>query len=283
MYNIEVWREIRMNSIDEEYLKNLDTYYTLKNEYDTKKKRLLKHKDIISVSSKKQKRLKYNELLNKLPCVSCGRKVGSIFEERDGFFIAICGDTSSPCKLNIRLKKSNTLQVKQNLEENKSILNATEYDMIKLKLDHLFGFIDETTLVELYETYKAEYDETNDIYTLLETYFQQILDTQQKNAKIRSAKQSMFENIKDLKMYVREYLATNNTSLISDAIDTYMDTILPAQQEIRDTTYDAFYLDNEPVKIGKSSILKYTLVKKPYTIETDSYILEQPETIEFTV
>lgn len=266
--------------MDETYLSNLDKYYEIKSTYETKKKRILQSKKLLE-ASKKERRQIYDELVSKLPCVSCGRKVGTIFQEKDRFLTAICGDTSSPCKLNIRLQKPNSLNAKYEVSNAIKDLNDIEYSMIQLKLNHLFGFIDENALVEIYETYKQEYEDLNSTLQLLNSHIEMTENIDAKRSKIRSAKQTLFDNIKDLKMYIREYLATENTSLITDAIDTYMDTILPAQQEIRDTNYNAFYLDNEPVKIKKDILMKHILVKKPYTIDMDTVVIEDPNTLEF--
>ena len=92
---------------NEEFQEAVNTFYTLKGQYDEEIEELRHKISKKSNLSNKEKRDEFKKL--KPRCVNCNRKVGTIFEVKydkstDGRRAkAMCGDRVDPCPLDIEL------------------------------------------------------------------------------------------------------------------------------------------------------------------------------------
>ena len=95
------------------YYEELEEYYKLKNKY-----MLLKQKKITEVTGdygkdydqKKQILAKY-----KPKCINCKQEGGTIFTETPELLRATCGNTFSPCKLDLSIARKKFAQISQKL------------------------------------------------------------------------------------------------------------------------------------------------------------------------
>ena len=109
---------------NEEFQDAVNTFYTLKGEYDEQIQDLRRKISKMKNLSNKEKRDEFKKL--KPRCVNCKRKVGTIFEVKydkttDGRRAkAICGDRVNPCPLDIELDLGNvsTIDIDLKTEEN---------------------------------------------------------------------------------------------------------------------------------------------------------------------
>ena len=95
--NIKQQDDTPKNLNYDEFLKE---YFRIKNEYETKAYKQ-KKKVFEKTESKKAAKKKIQTL--QPPCITCKRLVGSRFAKKDNRYIAICGDSTSPCKLDIQI------------------------------------------------------------------------------------------------------------------------------------------------------------------------------------
>ena len=135
----------------------LKYYYEFKQKYE--KKYNTRKAKIINDSSKSKKQKQDNIKNLKMACISCKRPVGTTFEDKDRTLIAVCGDQQSPCKLNIKLKKSHTLLTDNYIPHLLDEKQTLESDIIRLKLSFLFGFIDEEELTHVFDELKSKLSE----------------------------------------------------------------------------------------------------------------------------
>jgi len=224
-----------MNKIN--YYTALDKYFTLKNKYENK---LLNQKKKIFLDnflSLKDKRKKMKQIIAK--CVYCGRNVGTQFIEKDRLYIAKCGDEKKPCKLNIQLKKPNTYNVNNLSDLIHKNLNEDKLNIIKVKLDHIYGLIDNEELDKVFNDLKDVYDDDMKFFDILEEYFKQLKERKQG---IEELYREFYDNISSLKDTMREFNKSHNKKYVSDAIDYYKN-ITDLSKEIRNIKYDNMYLD----------------------------------------
>lgn len=257
-----------------EYYEKLDKYFKLKQKYEKKIKTtnlsIINNTDL----SKKEKIKKIRSI--QYPCINCKRKVGSNFILDNRTYKAYCGSTDTPCSLNIELKRptiTNIYNAKSSAFED---MKDTQNDMIIAKLQLLFGFMNEDEMVEIYTSIKDVYKTNLDYYDLLDEFVKNIENKQEKKTIVSQAQTKYYDSIKDLKQLVREYLTTNNSSLLTDAIETYIQDIKPNQLLIRQNKYDDYFIDED----NENHIIQLRKIKK--NIENTEYNIDEPEIIQFT-
>lgn len=256
------------------FYENLNKYFEMKSsyekKYETKKNSILKSK----ILTRKEKIQKIRNI--KLQCINCKREVGTVFELKDRIYRAYCGDTTKPCQLNIELKRPNTVNIYHEHAKNNEDIETKQNDMVIAKLQLLFGFVSEDTMLDLYQAIKTQYNESIQFHDLLSSFIESIEKRDEKKTIRQEARREYYQAISELKKMVRQFLVTQNGSLLKDAIELYMDSIKPSQRRIRDTTYSVFHVEKEEQK--EQEIL---LIKKEMSILEKEYFLEEPETLSF--
>lgn len=256
------------------FYENLNKYFEMKSsyekKYETKKNSILKSK----LLTRKDKIQKIRNI--KLQCINCKREVGTVFELKDRVYRAYCGDTTKPCQLNIELKRPNTVNIYHEHAKNNEDIETKQNDMLISKLQVLFGFISEDTMVDLFQAIKTQYNESIQFHDLLSSFIETIEKREEKKTIRQEARREYYQAISELKKMVRQFLVTQNGSLLKDAIELYMDSIKPSQKRIRYTTYSVFHVEKEEQK--EQEIM---LIKKEMSIHEKEYFLEEPETLSF--
>jgi len=220
-------------------------YYKLKNDYDESIQE--QKKKILSMTglSLKEKRIEFRKLKNK--CVNCKRPVGSIFNtklegnnkyySKDRVLVALCGDRDDPCPLNIEINLGSTNDLRKiiiNLE--KDLLNYKN-QVIKDKNDLLFGYITSEEAVKRFDNIKEDMKSTNELYDLFFQQLNEIIDNTKKKEDYQTLLKGFYENIESFKSMIQEFEESANTQYIIDAVELYLDEILPKSDKIMEKTY----------------------------------------------
>ena len=90
-----------MSGEENDYVKYLTLFYTMKKNYDEQKKSL-KKKIVEKASSKKEARDKLKLMMPN--CINCGKKGGTNFVINSDYLIAQC-NANDKCNLSIKIKK----------------------------------------------------------------------------------------------------------------------------------------------------------------------------------
>jgi hypothetical protein len=256
-----------------DYDKALETYFTLKQAYEqkymTKKARIIKDGDL----SKREKRKKIRAI--KLPCVGCHKKVGTIFEDKDRQYVAMCGDPKAPCDFKIVIQKSTTLNLIELRDQMIKANTDNEFDIIKMKLALLFGFVDEESLSILFQELKEKYKENTEQLDLIDKFLTENLDLVQRKENIKELNVEFYETVKSIKLMMSEYLATKNPGLVKDAVEILTDTLDDILFNLRENKYrDMFMETNED---GNRVLIQRE--NGPSDLE---FIMTDGEVLEFT-
>ena len=118
-------------SDEEDYLKAIDIFYSLKNSYETKiknekknmKKRSINQKDYLNLFKGYQPK-----------CVNCKAYGGTIFNVKKEYYLAEC-NAEKKCNLNIKIKKGQFLTTNDYSHEIQKELNEIRTNIIKNKLN----------------------------------------------------------------------------------------------------------------------------------------------------
>jgi hypothetical protein len=215
----------------------LNEYFKLKNKYNKiflkNKKRAWK--DSIK-NNKKNIRTAKDFIQNmKGSCISCKRKVNTIFENKNGIYYAYCGSQDHPCKLNIQLQKPQYSNLFDLLEIFRKDIEDNQTQIIKLKYNMLFELLNNDDYIEIFENINNEYKNNNSTYnSLLDIINTNILEQNDNNKHITLLQKKLNINISNLKNLIKEYTETpQNIYLMKDVIALYNKEISPILEEIR--------------------------------------------------
>lgn len=262
--------------------KAIDSYYKIKGRYDSKfnasKLRIIRSK--IPLAEKKQRIERI-----KVKCINCKRDVGTRFSTADRHLKAVCGDDSAPCPLNIDIKLG-IAESLDSLEETLTHdLNLVKRKIIETKLMLLFGLLTEEQMekafADLKETYKSLVQAQNMISEKIKDQYMITIkdiggDRDIERKTLAAANEVKVGNlISDFKRLIREYeLDTSpdtKMSKMEDAIDMYLNQIVPTLDTIRTTLFRI----NTVIKEKK----QYKLIQIQVPIDLRVIDLEEPEIV----
>ena len=217
------------------FIESLDEYYRLKNKYDTvvkeKKNSILKDQTL----TLKQKREKYGK--TKFKCIQCSRNVNTIFAINDGTLTAICGDTSNPCTLNIKINRGKYLDIRTLMDVFQNGVDDLKDTIISVKLDLLFGYEDEKTTLNKFNTLKGELIEDLEAVAEYKTIYIGAIYNLKNKESLQSKTQLFYQYVNTIKETIKEFNETGVIHLIKDVISLYQTELKPIVANINDLTY----------------------------------------------
>lgn len=231
----------------EKLITAIQEYYKLKEKYENKysqdKLKIIKNLTL----SNKEKQQKFQQL--KKVCIKCKKEGGTIFTNKDNKLKAVCGHIENPCTLNIDIDKG-SYKTSFDLA---NILNETideqKLEIIKTKLDFLFGYISEETAVTNFNKLKSNLAKSTESYKNIEMKYLDIVDNKEHISLENTANIDLHKNILELKELYKNYKSTQNIAFIKTMVELYISDILKLAKEIRDLKYKVNYIeDNNNIK-----------------------------------
>ena len=246
------------------YLEELKSYYNLKNKYNSHKKtfinKLINSKDSLEVKKKLLSKQKFK-------CVNCGQYGGSIFFENNKILRATCGNTSSPCSLNLEIIKMTPLLINDELKKTNISLIDKKKQIVLTKLDFLFNYLEEDKAVELFDNLKLELGIIQEKYNNLISLYDSIVN----NSDIKELiKQKLNEHdtlVNEYKEFIKLYNDTQEIKYLKDGLflftnklkqlDEYINTLKYKQNSIESDEENKYLLQH------KYTIQNLEVIKKP--------------------
>lgn len=255
----------------------IEMYYSLKHRYTTKYK-AIKAKIINDTElTLKQKQKKVKKI--KMPCVQCKTKFGTNFEDKDRILSVVCGNTENPCTLNIRIKKPSVINIRDNINTIKNDIHQDKYNILRLKLSFLFGFIQEDELTQLFEDVKEKYDENTALLDLVSKLLNDSTQEKERNDNIRVLNVEKYNSVNTIKKTMSEFIATNNNDLVNDSVDIFIDELDEIIKQIRANRYQEMYVETHTTEDGR--IVR--LIQNENSLQSLEYNLEDGEVLHFDV
>lgn len=257
-----------------EYMDALNTYYKLKNEYqsnlDKDKKKIIKMKDL----SLKEKRIEFSKLKPK--CINCKRPVGTIFttlhEDENRTLIAKCGDKTNPCPLNIAINLGYIVNLHDQLQSDEEHISEIKKQIIIDKNDLLFGYMSSREAVAKFDAIKDSFSSeiTNYEYSL--QLFMNIVDNKEKNEELKKEQLELQIMIDNVKKMISDFDKTRNVDFIKDAVEIYVKNMSPMLEEFSKKKYAYSAIEYNP------SENIYQLVQIPFSVESlEVDLAEKPQ------
>jgi hypothetical protein len=236
------------NDVDQGVKEAVDEYYALKNKYTLEKKAQIKE----IMENEKHNRIK--KVRNAVfKCVNCKKLGGTKFwKDSDNNLRAVCGNTSSPCNLNISILSSLTLTQKE-IDDDLVAIEDAKQEIIKLKMDTLFNYVDGDSSIKIFNKLIGivNDDAKNAILHESLSSYDSIVNNSEKMRIISKKMQDVYSEMSLIRKLKSEYSHTNNKELLGEIAASHKN-IKKSLDAIRAIKYPVA----EIVEDGESMVLK---------------------------
>lgn len=246
-----------------DYKDAFNEYIKLKSSYEQRKDKEINK---ISKNPNLSKKDKSNEFMKINKCINCNKLGGTIFTQKDNMLIAYCGN-SQPCKLNIQLQRSKHTNIVNKIDELNSIIIKNKQDIVKTKLDYLFGYTNQETTVEIFNELKNKLSSVTSINSRINEKFLDIVHNNEKYSKLEKDNNTLLSYITESKQLINNYNETNENIYIKNAVELYVNSILPLVKIIQDTTYSSNFIYTN-IKTGTHHLIQEEYTLKDLEIKT---------------
>ena len=265
--------------MNEAVVQAMEEYYKIKNDYDVQ---LSKAKRKIIRDRSKDKQQKKQELAAiKTKCINCGKAGKMIFSDTDNVLKAQCGVEGQPCALNIEINTGHFETLPQIGSFVKDEMNDLTDDIIRAKLDMLFGFTPETEAFAIFTEKKTEYDQLSTNLREIEEQFDSMIRNTRNKEAINAAKRDMFVFVEQIKDLLTKYKDEGNPTFVEEAVGIYNSDLSPAANKLRELMYTKNSIECGNGETGPMLCDDeiYHLVQSPYTYAEMQYSLQTPAVI----
>jgi hypothetical protein len=245
-------------------------YYKLKQRYDDL---IIKNKDkILKTLPIKIQRKKFHKALS---CINCKKSGGTIFTNDSNTLRAVCGNSEHPCKLHIEIQRSSYKNIRDVEEKYAKNIDALKNNIIKIKLNLLFGYANEEKTVNEFNKYKNILNERSKEYQKIQAAFLRIVDDINAKAMMEDKENQLLVLIDSLKQIKKEYRdkylvlsEEQKNNFINNMVEYYITKIKPINEEIVENKYkfNEIYLDENSKK--------YVLAREIYTLKDLEFVDE---------
>ena len=256
----------------------INEYYMLKNKYestyyDKYVKPILKSKN-----TKKEKRVEFGRL-PKPECINCKRNVGTIFNisydmnEVLRKFIAKCGDLTDPCPLDIQINYSVREQYNKVINEGLSSVENLKLDIIKQKNNALF-FEKGQNIVTIFEKLTNSLKkETEQLGYSIEKDILKNDNPEKINLLSKSIDEFGIGFLLPFKQMIHDYLDKNNELILNEAINFYVNEMIPKLKEIQSLKYEVNFVEYD---VDEQI---YKLIQRTNSIESKEECFESDDKV----
>jgi len=232
-------------------------YYKLKGAYNKKyqnaKKKITKSDLSLSQMRKKLKTMQ-------MKCINCKQNGGTIFSNTNGILTAKCGNTVSPCPLDLQIKRGKWMLLSKSAQLSRDDIALTKAEIIDLKLDLLFGLRTEEQIAAEFDKEKMQYKSLVKQLDMIEGVIQseneitigdiaageesRRIPIQQYITIKKTQLNQLITTFKGLiKDYMEEDDITSQQDLMEQAINIYVEQIFPLMTNMRESKYAVTMMD----------------------------------------
>lgn len=226
----EVHVKERERKQETDYQKALNQYFQLRHEYE---RRMFprSHPDNDGVTTRQATVL----------CVNCNQTGGTLFRRENNHYLAKCGHKAKPCALDIKLFCGVYNNVDTLLSTYQEQTRDLEQDIIRMRLETVFGFVDEQEATkqgkQRIQTYKETKQITEKIQKKSRSFNENVL--KQRLQEWNEVNQQIHEATMELKRQAQE-----PNAVLAEWVRYQADTLVPLQKKRQQLCYEnKMYVD----------------------------------------
>ena len=213
-----------------DYTEAMYNYFSLKRKYEEKMKEI-KRAAYKKGDSNKNGAAKARNV--KPPCVNCKRRVGTVFDMKHNRYSAVCGDKTHPCNLNIQLYTGNYFDIETVLRLYYEDLNKTKERIITHKMETLFSYVNEDTVLSKFKEELELYTSDSKIYKEVLDRHNNLYENEEKRIQISKKTQEIYDIIAEINSHMKEYEISGTRESLSSALHIQKRDLIPAIQNLR--------------------------------------------------
>ena len=257
----------------------IEEYYRLKQGYDGKfnqEKRTILNNDRLN---KKSMRAALSKITRK--CVSCGKSGGTSFTQEDRLLRASCNAVSQ-CSLDMEIDIGEYEHITAAKKSFSELYEKSRTDIIKTKLNMLFGYITEEEAAEIFAVQKEEYDTAKRDMKMVDEIITDILHSGRNKKDVETITNNIGTIKERISDNIKSYNDTGSPSIINDIVDTYNDELYPETLNLRTTVYvkNEIECSDGTVRQGMCENGIYKLVQEPYLYSEAEIEYKEPAIIK---
>ena len=266
---------------DEELNRVVEQYYRKKSAYDQS---VLAMKSSIMSKSKLRFKQKYDEMRKaKAPCVKCGRAVGSIFKATGHFeteqepykcqyrvLEAKCGDTQSPCKLNVNIELGCYQLIPDIIQSDTSKVQLLRNETIKAKNDLLYDVITSEDAITKFNEIKQNMDVLNSVLDFYNTRYSNILRNKESEEDMKQLVLVLFEAVNKNRELCEEYDKNKTIDNLKTVVENYRAIVEPNLLKVRNIKYSFCHV-NFDEEDDTYSLVQYKVTPKQLEWNSDIF------------
>jgi hypothetical protein len=256
----------------------INEFYRLKDKYESVFYDKYVKPIIKSKKTNKEKRVEFARL-PKHECINCKRNVGTIFnisydsKELLRKFMAKCGDLNDPCPLDIQINYSVRERFDKVIDEGLASVEKIKLDIIKQKNNALF-FEKSQNIITIFEKLTTNLKkETEQLGFSLE---KDILKNDNPERIIllnKSINEFGIGCILPFKQMIHDFMDTNNELMINQAINFYVNEMIPKLKEIQNIRYAVNMVEYD------ADEQKYILIQRQNSLENEEEYFEDDDKV----
>lgn len=259
-----------------DYRESLNEYLRLKNVYETKARKLKRTAFEKGATRREGKR---NVQIVKIPCVNCHRNVGTQFLIEGGYYYALCGDRSKPCKLDIQIFGGDHFPLDEMLSIYNEDIQTEKQKIIEQKMDTLFKYIDETTSARKFKEALEQYTATSNMRSKYMGEYDKIFNNAERTTQLDNKIAEMYRIREDIAKLFAVYKESGNREIMIAAIQMYVKDLVPAIQSMRLVKYDSVFVETTNSDPPISILVSHEIAR----YRNDVFIGEPPKVVKFIV
>jgi len=273
--------EIVAKVSDEELNRAVEQYYRKKSAYD---QNVLAIKSSIMSKTNSKFKQKHDEMRKvKAPCVKCGRAVGTIFKTTGHFeteqepyrcqyrvLEAKCGDTQSPCKLNVNIELGCYKLIPDIIHSDTEKIQRLRNETIKAKNDLLYDIIAPEDAITKFNEIKQNMDVLNSVVDFYTTRYSNILNNKESDEDMKQLLTVLFEAVKKNQELCNDYDKNKSMDNLKVVVENYRAILEPNLLKVRNIKYH-FCQVNFDEKEDTYSLVQYKITPKQLEWNSDIF------------
>jgi len=220
-----------------DYNEALEYYFHIKTEYE---KKLLEQRRKV-YRNEPNKKIAKRLLQDVRPkCINCKQDGGTLFsrgkvEER---FTAKCGNTKTPCNLDISIYTGATTNTEDTLQVFKDEIDDLKDTIIRQKLDTLFNYVSDDKSIELFKQQMKAFNENMELYNRFLNEYNDVHNNKEKQSAIREKTIDIYRMIEQNRELIKRYQTEGNQEILIAAVTEQLKEILPEIRKLTSMKYE---------------------------------------------
>jgi hypothetical protein len=259
------------------YHEALVYYFRIKSDYEqqlTKQRRKV-------FKNEPNKRLAKRLLQDLRPkCINCKQDGGTIFSQGkiEDRYTAKCGNTSSPCKLDISIFTGASTNIEDTMNVFKEEIDDLKDTIIRQKLDTLFNYVSEDKSIDLFKQEMNAFNENMELYNRFLNEYNDIHNNKEKQVAINEKTVDIYKMIEQNRELINRSIRENNREIMVSAVTSQLKEIIPEIRKLSSMKNEMIEVIEDPDAKNEGFILH----KYPVNISKfNSIIGEIPKVIKF--